>query len=95
MEDVLAVYQRPYNSKRPVVCADEANKTLHDTPHGTLPIEAGRALRQDYEYKRNGAANIFIAVELLIGKRRTFVTDRHTHQDFAELLRCLSDDRIS
>ncbi len=88
----MAVYERPYTSKRPVVCADEANKTLHDTPHGTLPIAAGQALRQDYEYKRNGTANIFMAVEPWIGKRRTFVTDRRTNQDFAELLRCLSDE---
>lgn len=92
MEDVLAVYKRPYNSKRPVVCADEAHKTLHDTPRGTLSIETGQAPRQDYEYKRNGTANIFMAVEPLIGKRRTFVTDRRTNQDFAELLRCLSDE---
>jgi len=92
MEDVLAVYERPYNPERPVICADEANKTLHDTPRGTLPIETGQASRQDYEYERKGTANIFMAVEPLIGKRRTFVTDRRTHQDFAELLRCLSDE---
>jgi len=93
MEDVLAVYERPYHSKRPVVCADEANKALHATPRGTLQIKAGQAHRQDYEYQRNGTANIFMTVEPLIGKRRTFVTDRRTHQDFAELLRCLSDDQ--
>jgi hypothetical protein len=92
MEDVLAVYERPYNPKRPVVCVDETNKTLHDTPRGTLPIETGHALRQDYEYERNGAANIFMAVEPLIGRRKTFVTDQRTNQDFAELLRYLSDD---
>ena len=92
MEDVLAVYERPYNPKRPVVCVDETNKTLHDTPRGTLPIEAGQALRQDYEYERNGTANIFMAVEPLIGRRKTFVTDQRTNQDFAELLRYLSDD---
>jgi len=92
MEDVLAVYERPYNPKRPVVCVDETNKTLHDTPRGTLPIEAGQALRQDYEYERNGTANIFMAVEPLIGRRKTFVTDQRTNQDFAELLRYLSDN---
>ena len=92
MEDVLVVYERPYNPKRPMVCADEANKTLHDTPRGRVPMEPGQAPRQDYEYKRNGTANIFMAVEPLIGKRRTFVTDRRTNQDFAELLRCLSDE---
>jgi hypothetical protein len=92
MEDVLAVYERPYNPKRPVVCVDETNKTLHGTPRGTLPIETGHALRQDYEYERNGTANIFMAVEPLIGRRKTFVTDQRTNQDFAELLRYLSDD---
>jgi hypothetical protein len=92
MEDVLAVYERPYDPKRPLVCVDETSKTLHDTPHGTLPIEAGQPLRQDYEYKRNGTANIFMAVEPLIRKRKTFVTDQRTHQDFAELLCYLSDD---
>ena len=92
MEDVLAVYERPYNPNRPVVYVDETNKTLHDTPRGTLPIEAGQALRQDYEYERNGTANIFMAVEPLIGRRKTFVTDQRTNQDFAELLRYLSDD---
>jgi hypothetical protein len=92
MEDVLSVYERPYDPKRPLVCVDEVSKTLHDTPHGSLPIEAGEPLRPDYEYERNGTANVFMAVEPLVGKRKTFVTDRRTSQDFAELLRYLSDD---
>ena len=92
MEDVLSVYERPYDPKRPVICVDESNKTLHNTPHGTLPIEPGQAQRQDYEYKRNGTANIFMAVEPLVGKRRVSVTDRRTNQDFAEFLRYLSDE---
>jgi len=92
MEDVLAVYERPYDPKRPVVCADETSKTLHDTPHGTLPIESGQPQRQDYEYDRNGKANIFMAVEPLAGKRQVSVTDQRTNQDFAEFLRCLSDE---
>jgi hypothetical protein len=92
MEDVLAVYERPYNPKRPVVCADESNKELHKTPRGILPAETGQVARQDYEYERNSTANMFMTVEPLIGKRRVRVTDRRTKQDFAELLRCLSDD---
>jgi hypothetical protein len=92
MEDVLSVYERPFDPKQPLVCVDEVSKTLHDTPHGSLPIEAGQPLRQDYEYERNGTANIFMVVEPLVGKRKTFVTDRRTNQDFAELLRYLSDD---
>ena len=92
MEDVLAVYERAYDPKHPLVCVDETSKTWHDTPHGTLPIVSGQPARQDYEYERNGKSNIFMAVEPLVGKRKTFVTDQRTHQDFAELLRCLSDD---
>ena len=92
MEDVLDVYERPYDPRRPVVCVDESNKTLHATPHGSLPVEPGQVQRQDYEYKRNGTLNLFIAVEPLIGKRSVSVTDRRTKQDFAEFLRYLSDE---
>lgn len=92
MEDVLSVYERPYDPKRPVVCVDEVSKTLHDTPHGVLPMENGQALRQDYEYQRNGTANIFMVVEPLMGKRKAFVTDQRTSQDFAEVLRWLADE---
>ena len=88
----MEVYERPYDPKRPLVCVNEASKTLHDTPHGALPIASGQPPRHDYEYERNGTANIFMAVEPLIGKRKTFVTDQRTKQDFAELLRYLSDD---
>jgi hypothetical protein len=92
MEDVLSVYERPYDPKRPVVCVDEVSKTLHTTPHGILPMKNGRALRQDYEYRRNGTANIFMVAEPLIGKRKALVTEQRTSQDFAELLRWLSDE---
>ena len=92
MEDVLAVYERPYDPKRPVVCADESNKELRKTPRGTLPIKTGQIERQDYEYKRNRTANMFMAVEPLVGKRRVRVTDQRTKQDFAEFLRCLADE---
>jgi hypothetical protein len=95
MEDVLAVYERPYDPKRPVVCADESNKELHKTPRGTLPAEAGQVARQDYEYERNSTANMFMTVEPLVGKRRVRVTDLRTKQDFAKLLRCLSDEDYS
>jgi hypothetical protein len=95
MEDVLAVYERPYDPKRPVVCVDESSKELHKTPRGSLPAEAGQVARQDYEYERNSTANMFMTVEPLVGKRRVRVTDRRTKQDFAELLRCLSDEDYS
>jgi hypothetical protein len=95
MEDVLAVYERPYDPKRPLVCVDESNKELHKTPRGSLPAEAGQVARQDYEYERNNTANIFMTIEPLVGKRRVRVTDHRTKQDFAELLRCLSDEDYS
>jgi hypothetical protein len=95
MEDVLAVYERPYDPKRPLVCVDESNKELHKTPRGSLPAEARQVARQDYEYERNNTANMFMTVEPLVGKRRVRVTDHRTKQDFAELLRCLSDEDYS
>ncbi len=92
MEDVLDVYQRPYDAKRPVVCLDEISKELRDTPRGNLPIQPDRSERQDYEYVRNGVCNMFMAVEPLRGRRRVRVTDRRTAQDFAEQLRILTDE---
>jgi len=91
MEDVLDVYQRPYDPKRPVVCVDEGGKELRTTPEGTLPMEPGQSVREDYEYQRLGKANLFLSVEPLTGRRRVRVTERHTGADFAEELRLLVD----
>lgn len=91
MEDVLEVYARPHDSRRPVVCLDEKSKELHTTPRGTLPMEAGQSEREDYEYARQGTANLFLAVEPLGGWRSVRVTQRRTAQDFAEQLRLLVD----
>jgi hypothetical protein len=92
MEDVLDVYQRPHDAKRPVVCLDETSKELRDTPRGRLLREPGQAERQDYEYARNGVCNLFMAVEPLTGRRKVRVTDRRTAQDFAEQLRVLVEE---
>lgn len=92
MEDVLDVYHRPYDVKRPVVCLDESSKELRDTPRGNLPTAAGQPERQDYEYARNGVCNLFMAVEPLQGRRRVRVTDRRTAQDFAEQLHVLAEE---
>ncbi len=72
------MYKRPYEPKRPVICVDESNKALHDTPRGVLPLKPGQVQSVDYEYERNGTANIFMAVEPLAGKRHVSVTDRRT-----------------
>lgn len=92
MEDVLDVYARPYDAKRPLVCLDEASKELHGTPRGTLPMEPDQPQRQDYEYVRNGVCNLFLSIEPLRGRRRVRVTNRRTAQDFAEQLRVLVDE---
>lgn len=92
MEDVLDVYQRPYDPQRPVVCLDEKSKELRDTPRGTLPMAPGQEAREDYEYARHGTANLFLAVEPLAGRRTVRVTERRTAQDFAEQLRRLVDE---
>jgi hypothetical protein len=91
MEDVLDVYARPYDPKRPVLCVDEGAKELRSTPRGLLPLEPGKPARQDYEYERHGKANLFVAVEPLTGWRSVRVTERHTSIDFAEELRLLVD----
>jgi hypothetical protein len=92
MEDVLDVYQRPYDPEFPVVCLDEAGKELHGTPRGRVSMVPGEAARQDYEYERHGVCNLFLAIEPLRGWRSVRVTERRTKLDFAEELRVLVDD---
>jgi hypothetical protein len=89
MEDVLEVYQRPYDAAHPVVCLDEKSKELHGTPHGSLPLEPGKPRREDYEYERNGTRNLFLWVEPLAGRRHVCITKRRTALDFALQLKSL------
>jgi len=92
MEDVLDVYQRPYDPNRPVVCIDEASKELHSSPRPDLPAKPGRRGRQDYEYAREGTRNIFMTVEPLTGRCSARITLRRTYIDYAEHLRWLVDE---
>ena len=92
MEDVLEVYHRPYDEKRPLVCLDEASKQLIGEVIQPLPAEPGQAERFDYEYARNGTANLFMASEPLLGWRAVLVTERRTAKDFAEVVRWLVED---
>lgn len=92
MEDVLDVYQRPYDPLRPQVCLDELSKTLRSTPRGEIPMEPGKPRREDYEYQRHGTCALFLAVEPLTGRRRVWVRSRRTKLDFAEVLRALVDE---
>ncbi|TMJ73266.1 MAG: IS630 family transposase [Alphaproteobacteria bacterium] len=91
MEDVLAVYTRPHDPDRPLVCLDETSKQLIGETRVPIPMKAGRPARCDYEYKRNGTANLFMMFAPLEGWRHVKVTDRHTAVDYAHVLKELAD----
>jgi DDE superfamily endonuclease len=92
MEDVLEVYARPYDPKRPQVCFDEGGKQLIGDVRPPLPLRPGQPQREDYEYERNGTANLFMVFEPLAGRRRVEVTQRRTSQDFARIIRRVVDE---
>jgi hypothetical protein len=92
MEDVLEVYQRPYDPRRPQVCLDEASKQLVAETRTPVPAGPGQPARVDYEYERKGTANLFMVCEPLAGRRRVRVTERRTALDFAEAVRQLVDE---
>jgi hypothetical protein len=92
MEDVLELYAEPYDPERPVVCFDEASKELHGQVADPIPVAPGKPAKEDYEYVRNGTANLFVAIEPLAGWRRVAVTDRRTAADFARQMRSLCDE---
>jgi len=92
MEDVLDVYHRPYDEKRPLVCIDEASRQLIGEVARPIPAQPGQPERFDYEYVRNGTANLFMVFEPLLGWRHVEVTERRTAKDFAEVLRWLVED---
>jgi len=91
MEDVLEVYTRPYEIKRPLVCMDETSKQLIGETRLPLPFGVGLPQRYDYEYLRKGVSNLFMVIEPLAGRRQVKVTDRRTRLDWAELMRELVD----
>ena len=92
MEDVLDVYHRPHDEKRPLVCIDEASRQLIGEAVQPIPASPGQPERVDYEYTRNGTANLFMVSQPLIGWRDVHVTERRTAKDFAEVLRWLAED---
>ena len=91
MEDVLEVYHRPRNPQKPVVCFDEASKQLVKETRLPIPAAPGRLLTADYEYERNGTANLFMMFEPLAGQRHVKVTARRTAVDYAQVVRELVD----
>ena len=95
MEDVLEVYRRPHDGTAPVVCMNEMPVQLTKETRQPIPAGPGRPRRIDYEYERNGTANIFMFVEPLAGFRQTQVTERRTRVDWAMALRDLVDGRYA
>ena len=91
MEDVLAVYTRPHDPDCPLVCVDETSKQLLAETRVPIPMKAGRPARFDYEYERNGTANLFMMFAPLEGWRHVKVTDRHTAVEYAHVLKELAD----
>jgi hypothetical protein len=92
MEDVLEVYARPLDPSRPVVCVDEGGKQLIGEVREPLPVRPASPAKEDYEYERQGMANLFMAFEPLSGVRHAEVTERKTKADFARLLKRLVDE---
>jgi hypothetical protein len=86
MEMVLDVYKRPLDSRYPVVCMDESPKQLIAETQTPIPASPGQPVRHDYEYKRCGVCNIFMACEPLAGKRVVKITERKTKQDWSLFL---------
>ena len=95
MEDVLEVYQRPRDPNRPLVCLDETTKQLIKETRVPIPAKRGQPARHDYEYERNGTANLFMLFAPLEGWRRVEVTDRHTAVDYAHVLKDLADTHFA
>jgi len=93
MEDVLTVYQLPYDPCFPVVCMDESNKQLVGEVRAPIPAAPGHGQILDHEYVRNGVATLFVEVEPLVGRRHVAVTERRTRQDWAQFIKVMLDER--
>jgi len=91
MEDILDVYQRPHDPECPMVCVDETSKQLIAETRVPIAAKLGRPARYDYEYRRNGTANLFMMFAPLEGWRHVKVTNHHTALDYAQVLKELSD----
>ena len=92
MEDVLDLYEEPYNPKQPVVCFDERPFQLIGEVRHPLPAKPGQPTRYDYEYQRNGTCNMFSFFQPLVGWRHVEVTAQRTKLDFACCMKALTDD---
>ena len=93
MEDVIAVYELPYDQDYPVVCMDESCKQLIGDIHEAIACAPGRPERVDHEYVRNGVAEIFIEVEPLTGRRHVEASEHRTKKDWAWWIKGMLDER--
>ena len=91
MEDVLEVYKLPYDPNRPLICMDEMPKQLLADKREPLPVQAGTPVRQDYEYKRNGVADLFMVFEPLAGKRFVEITEKRRKVEWATVMKQVFD----
>lgn len=91
MEDVLELYAEPLDPSRPVVCMDELSKELHGQVADPIAATPGQSAKEDYEYKRQGTANVFVLLCPLLGWRHLEVTARRGYHEFAHLMRALVD----
>lgn len=91
MEDVLDVYTRPYDPRRPQVCLDETNRQVLANGRAPLPMEPGRRARRDPEYVRRGVVNLFMVCEPLRGWRQVRVSAQRTRIDWADGVKELVD----
>ena len=94
MEDVLEVYTRPRDPDRPLVCLDETSKQLIAETRTPVPMKKGQPARVDYEYERNGTANLFMMFAPLEGWRHVKLTEHRTAVDYAHALKDLADNHF-
>ena len=95
MEDVLTIYTLPRAPDCPLVCLDETSKQLTRETRTPVPMRRGQPARVDYEYERNGTANLFMLFAPLEGWRHVEVTDQRTAVDYAHILRDLADRHVT
>lgn len=93
MEDVLEVYQRPYDDTHPLISMDESSKQVVKEVRSPLPGQPGELEKDDFEYERNGVSNLFLFFEPLSGKRYVNVTEQRTAVDWAQQIQELVDIR--
>lgn len=91
MENILDLYEQPYDPKRPLVCLDERPCQLIEDVLVPLPMESGKTKREDYHYQRNGVCTVFTALEPLSGRRFVQVRERRTKQDYTAFMEELAE----